>query len=163
MVLRFRIKESSLIEAPADLVYTIISDYNRHHPQIIPARLFRGLTVLKGSGIGSGTRFACKFCILGQEDTLVMDVSESTQGDSRIVQEIDTMAKNITQFWVTPLDGNSCHVTVQTDVMRQPGWLTGSMVEEWVAKAIMYPWYRDELKESQTYAHKLLKSPPSTS
>jgi hypothetical protein len=101
MGMRYRIEDSLTIPVGADIVYNIISDYNQHHGNIIPPHLSGSIDVVRGSGVGSGTRIACTFRIFGQTGTLLMDVSELTgQDGTRIVQEIDSRAKNITQFIV---------------------------------------------------------------
>lgn len=154
MVLRFRVEETALIQAPASVAYNAIADYNLHHGNIIPPDMFGGMTVLKGSGVGNGTRIACTFRILGQTDTLIMDVTELREGNTRIVQEIDSHAKNITQFLVVEQGDHCCRVTIRTDVMRQQGWVAGVM-EQWVSTMIMRKWYRAELQQLNTYAQSL--------
>jgi hypothetical protein len=157
MGLRYRIEKSSLIHAPCDTVYNVIADYNQHHGNIIPPHLFGGIEVLKGNGVGSGTRIACTFRILGQSSTLVMDVSERTGPDgARIIQEIDTCARNITQFIVIPMSSDSCVVTIRTDVMRAIGWMAGAL-DEFFTKALLNDWYTKELYQLDTYAMSLRK------
>jgi hypothetical protein len=155
MVLRFRVQESSLIEAPADLVYNLIADYKQHHGNIIPPAMFGGMKVVKGSGVGNGTRIACTFRILGKEDTLIMDVSELKGGNGeRIIQEIDSKARNITQFIVEEESSDTCKVTICTDVMRQEGWIAGA-IDQFVCTAIMKSWYKKELVQLNEYAQTL--------
>mmetsp|Transcript_4814 Transcript_4814/g.6728 ORF Transcript_4814/g.6728 Transcript_4814/m.6728 type:complete len:161 (-) Transcript_4814:200-682(-) len=155
MVLRFRVEESSLIQAPSSLVYTVIADYNQHHGNIIPPKMFAGLKVLKGSGVGTGTRIACTFRILGQTDTLIMDVTElQSTGNTRIIQEIDSRAKNITQFLITKRGDNSCTVTIRTDTLRQQGWVVGA-IDQFMSTMIMRHMYREELKQLDKYAQSI--------
>jgi hypothetical protein len=135
MVMRYRVEDSAAIPASADVVYNIISDYNQHHGNIIPPHLFGSIDVVKGSGVGSGTRIACSFRILGQTGTLL----------------IDSRAKNITQFLVKPISDDSCEVTIRTDVMREQGWLA-SAVEQTFTTILMKDWYKKELQQLSKYA-----------
>ncbi|KAI2503096.1 polyketide cyclase / dehydrase [Fragilaria crotonensis] len=151
MGLRYRIEKTSLIHAPCDEVYNVIADYNQHHGNIIPPHLFGGIEVLKGTGVGSGTRIACTFRLLGQSSTLVMDVSElSGPRGARIIQEIDSCAKNITQFIVIPKSSDSCIVTIRTDVMREIGWVAGKL-DELFTRALLNDWYTKELEQLEKY------------
>lgn len=152
MGLRYRVEKSSLIHAPCNAVYNVIADYNVHHGNIIPPHIFGGIEVLKGTGVGSGTRIACKFRMLGQSSTLVMDVSELTTGEGgvRIIQEIDSRAKNVTQFRVIPVSDDSCMVTIRTDVMREIGWLAGTL-DEVITRALLNDWYKKELLQLDSY------------
>jgi hypothetical protein len=89
--------------------------------------------------------------IFGQTGTLLMDVSELTgQNGTRIVQEIDSRAKNITQFIVKPISDDSCEVTIRTDVMREQGWLTAA-VDQMFTTILMKDWYRKELQQLSAY------------
>ena len=156
--LRYRVEKSLLIHDPCDTVYNVIADYNQHHGNIIPPHLFGGIKVLKGTGVGSGTRIACTFRILGQcssISTLVMDVSELTGPDGvRIIQEIDSRAKNITKFLVSPVSKDSCIVTIRTDVMREMGWLART-VDEVFTTSLMNDWYAKELLQLDSYVQSL--------
>lgn len=155
MVLRFTVHETAIIEAPAELAYTVIADYNQHHGNIIPPQFFGGMKVLKGTGIGSGTRIACTFTVLGQSETLLLDVTEHSMPDGgRMIQEIDSKARNITQFIVEHINSTSCRVTLRTDVLRQPGLVAGT-IDEFITGRIMSHMYREELKQLNKYVKTL--------
>jgi len=144
-MVRFLVSASSIIQAPAEEVYNVLKDYNNEHAHIIPRKFFDGMRVLRGSGVGEGTRFEAHFKTFGQRTTLVMDVSEPEPG--RILQEIDTQAVNITKFIVDPIVDNdsSCNVTIRTDVMKERGWVAGT-IDMWIKRKIMTHMYEEELK-----------------
>ena len=142
-MVRFLVSASLVIQAPATEVYNVLKDYNDGHPRIMPPKFFEGMRVLKGSGIGEGTRFEAHFKVYGQRETLIMDVTEPEPG--RILQEIDTKAKNITQFVVDPIDKDTCQVTIRTNVMKETGWLAGN-VDRWIKQYILRHIYKEELK-----------------
>jgi hypothetical protein len=76
-----------------------------------------------------------------------MDVTELKGGHhgERIIQGIDSKARNITQFIVVEkATGSNCKVTICTDVMRQEGWVAGA-IDQFICTAIMRRWYKKEL------------------
>ena len=146
-MVRFCVKHSSIIDAPAHDVYKVLADYHHGHAQIMPPQFFDGMTVLKGSGKGEGTRIEARFSVYGIKDTLIMDVSEPEPG--RILQEIDSKALNITRFIVDPIESRRCHVTIQTHVMKPRGIFPS--VDMWFKRIIMTNLYVEELKMLNQY------------
>ena len=51
-------KASKVIDAPADQIYAVISDYHEGHPAILPTRYFTDMTVIQG-GQGEGDQREC--------------------------------------------------------------------------------------------------------
>ena len=110
----------------------------------MPRKYCDGLRVLKGSGVGENTRIEVRFNIFGQKETLIMDISEPEPG--RVLQEIDTNAKNITQFIVDPLDEGTCTVTLRTSVLSTLGFQPLAAVDMWMKKFVLRSMFEEELK-----------------
>ncbi|CAB9499970.1 Polyketide cyclase / dehydrase and lipid transport [Seminavis robusta] len=142
-MVRFCVESGSVINAPAKEVYDVLADYNKGHPRIMPPQFFDGMRVLKGSGVGEGTRIEARFNVYGNKETLLMDVSEPEKG--RVLQEIDSKATNITRFIVDPIDDSTtCNVTIQTKVMKMQG--IGAGLDMWIKKIVLKKIYVEELK-----------------
>lgn len=149
-MIRFCVEHSSIIDAPAKAVYQVLADYNHGHAQIMPPQFFEGMTVVKGTGVGEGTRIEARFRVYGQKETLLMDVSEPEPG--RVLQEIDSKAVNITRFIVDPLGGqdqDKCRVTLQTKVMKSQGMLAG--LDMWLKRMVLTNLFVQELKLLNQY------------
>ena len=141
-MVRFSVEDDCVVNASAKDVYAVLADYENGHPHIMPPKFFDGMRVLKGTGTGEGTRIEACFNVYGQKETLVMDISEPEPG--RVLQEIDTKAKNITQFIVEPIDDGRCKVTIRTKVMKSEGIMSffDTMLTTFVLKRI----FDEELK-----------------
>ena len=143
-MIRFVVESCATINGSARDVYAILADYKHGHPRIMPRKYCDGLRVLKGSGVGENTRIEVRFNIFGQKETLVMDISEPEPG--RVLQEIDTNAKNITQFIVDPLDEGTCTVTLRTSVLSTLGFQPLAAVDMWMKKFVLRSMFEEELK-----------------
>ena len=143
-MVRFTVKSSCVINAPAKDVYSVLADYNNGHPKIMPKNFCEGLRVVKGTGIGENTRIEVRFNIYGQRETLIMDISEPEPG--RILQEIDTKAVNITRFIVDPIDQESSRVTIQTKVMKQTGIPPGPYLDMIIKEIVLKRVFKAELE-----------------
>jgi hypothetical protein len=143
-MVRFTVETEAVINARANEVYAVLADYHDGHPNIVPKSFCEGVKVIKGTGIGGNSRIECYFNILGQRETLFMDVSEPEPG--RILQEIDSKAINITRFIVDPIDDATCSVTIQTKVMKQIGFPPGPTIDMWLKKIMLKSMFKAELK-----------------
>jgi hypothetical protein len=114
---------SSVIPAPAHVVYAILADYHRHG-QVLPPKYFTDLTVEAG-GIGAGTVFRVTVRSFGRATELRMTASEPEPG--RVLVERDLASDLATTFTVDPVgDGQQCRVQIATDWAARPGlagWL----------------------------------------
>lgn len=142
-MVRFLVDFEKVINAPAKDVYAVLSDYNDGHPNIMPKRFCEGLRVLRGTGVGEGSRIEVRFNIYGQRETLIMDISEPEPG--RILQEIDTKAINITRFIVDPIDESNCRVTIETSVMKQIGIPPGPYLDMLLKRMVLKQIFKEEL------------------
>ncbi len=61
----YRAKASSIIAAPAELVYRTLADYHHGHPSILPKQYFLSLEVEQG-GFGAGTVINFQTRVLGE-------------------------------------------------------------------------------------------------
>lgn len=100
---------SRTINATADSIYTVISDYQNHHPHILPEAYFDGLDVVEG-GIGAGTRIDVHAKVMGRKQTLHMGVTEPQPG--RVLTETDLDGGMKTTFVMEPLGEEKTAVTI---------------------------------------------------
>lgn len=116
---RLHAEASSNIDAPAQRVYAIISDYRNSHPRILPASNFRDLKIEQG-GQGAGTVFSLTSVAGATQRKLRMEVSEP--GPGRVLVEKDLASSLVTTFTVTPVDnGARSRVTIATEWDAAPG------------------------------------------
>ncbi|GAB4263022.1 MAG: SRPBCC family protein [Candidatus Promineifilaceae bacterium] len=137
----YTVSETAVIQAPADMVYQIIADYNSSHPAILPPRYFTGLTVLKG-GQGAGTELLAEMNIFGASFQYHLVVSEPEPG--HILKEEDPQAGMETWFHVEPIDNvRRCCVTITTKA-RTGGGVRG-FLEKVFNPPITRKIYREQL------------------
>ena len=136
-----QVVESTVINAPPDLVYGIIADYRSGHPSILPDKYFTRMDVLEG-GYGAGTVIDVRMKVMGVSARYKMLVSEPEPG--RILQEEDRKAGVLTTFTVEVEQGGrqSC-VTIETTMPVSDG-LKG-WIEQKMNPPIMRKIYREEL------------------
>jgi uncharacterized protein YndB with AHSA1/START domain len=131
---------SANIDAPAEAVYTIISDYRDHHPHILPDDYFFGLEVLEG-GIGAGTRMLVRGKIFGREQRLQMGVSEPEPG--RVLSETDLDKGQITTTFVVEPRG-----TEQTTISITTKWtISGGL--QGLFERLFFPRYMKGMLEAE--------------
>jgi Polyketide cyclase / dehydrase and lipid transport len=135
-----RVSATSIVSAPAPVVYGILADYREGHPAILPRRYFEGLEVETG-GHGAGTRIRFKVRAFGSVRSVRADVSEPVPG--RELVETDVATGAATRFLVEPVsDGRASRVTFETTWCR--GGL-GGWAERWLAPRYLRKVYRAEL------------------
>ena len=140
---------SGRVEAPTDVVYGILRDYVRHHPQILPDR-FTALTVEEG-GIGAGTVFDLSVTVLGRTQQMHMVVDEPEPG--HVLMESDTSDGTVTTFTVEP-DGHD-HSMVTIETTWQPATGMSAIVDRGVKPHYLRRLYRQELRNLDKYARGL--------
>ena len=84
---------SRVIDAPADVIYGILSDYRAGHPSILPKPYFKELVVEEG-GVGEGTVARVGMEVMGSQQTLRLRVTEPEPG--RVLREEDAAAGVVT-------------------------------------------------------------------
>lgn len=140
-----RVTANSRIDAPAATAYGIIADYHVGHPSILPPT-FRNLVVESG-GVGAGTRIRFEMTMAWKTRTLRAVITEPDPG--RVLVETDLDSGAVTTFTVTPIDGSACQVDINT--VWTVSWLK-SVIERPLARRLIEPLYRDELRNLQRVA-----------
>lgn len=140
----FTVKASAKLDAPAEVVYAIIADYRKGHPQILPRPYFEWLEVEQG-GRGEGTVIRFQMRVLGQTRVLRAAVTEPELG--RVLVETDTGgAGPVTTFTVEPeAEGSGSEVTISTELTTSGG-LTG-FAERAVLRRLLRRIYARELEQ----------------
>lgn len=137
----YRVSVSQIIDAPAETIYAILSDYHTGHPSILPRQYFEGLTVEKG-GVGAGTVVRADMNVMGNRQRFRLVVSEPEPG--RVLAEEDTAAGALTHFILEPQSDGQTRVTIRSD-FRSAGGLRG-FVERLVNPSITRRIYGEELR-----------------
>lgn len=142
MAKSFRVEASARVGAPAEVVYNIIADYRKGHPQILPRKYFEWLEVEQG-GRGEGTVIRFQMRVLGQTRVLRAAVTEPEPG--RVLVETDTGGGGpVTTFTVEP-EGSASHVTFSTEMSTAGGPL--GMLERFVLRRVLRRVYARELEQ----------------
>jgi hypothetical protein len=147
--IRGRASVSSRIEAPAARVYSIIADYNKHHPRVLPREYFKSLEVEEG-GIGAGTRIHVTMRVLGTTISFRHLVSEPEPG--RLLIESDADGGSATTFTVDPIDWRAASMlTITTEFTAQRRGMLGR-IERYLTITTLRRIYRKELSLIAKYA-----------
>ena len=134
---------SSLIPAPAQIVYKLIADYQNGHPRIVPKPYFVSLNVEKGS-YGEGTVINFQMKVMGQVQSFHSVITEPTPG--RILVEKDLNTGATTTFTVEPRQsGKESFVTIATTI-EVPESIAGK-IQGWLAGQLLRPIYVKELQQ----------------
>lgn len=128
------------IDAPIEVLYNIVSDYEAGHPAILPPDYFKKLTVEAG-GKGAGTVARAEMEVMGSKRTFVLRVTEPVPG--RVLVEEDSATGTITRFVFDPLDDGRTRVTIATKARTAAG-LRGLM-ERLMNPSITRRIYHEEL------------------
>jgi hypothetical protein len=142
---KVRISAERLIDAPADVVYTCIADYQHHHrpsPGFLPSA-FHDQQIIRG-GFGDGTLIRFSMTLAGRARTLTTEITEPEPG--RVLVESDAQVRTV--FTVEPV-GRQCRVRFDT-VMQARG-LEGIMLRLF-ARRLLEPLYADEQARLEDYA-----------
>ncbi len=142
-----RLEESREVDAPADAVYQVFSDYTTAHPAILPKPAFESLTVEEG-GRGAGTVVRVVMQGLGGKQTLRLHVTEPAPG--RVLKEEDPIAGVVTHFTVTPIPTTSrTMVHIATEWREKPG--IPGRIEGWLIPRLAKGVYEKELDLLEAY------------
>lgn len=132
------------IGAPADKVYGVIVDYQRHHPQILPSA-FSDLVIEQG-GVGAGTVIGFSVKTAGRSRHFRMQVAEPEPG--RVLTESDSESSMVTRYTVDP-DANGSRVRIETTWQSAAGF--SGLMERLFAPRVMQKLYADELDRLDRY------------
>jgi Polyketide cyclase / dehydrase and lipid transport len=148
-----RFSAERVLDAPADVVYHLISDYREHHrPEGFLPPAFTDLVVEKG-GVGAGTLIRFSMKLAGRSQTVTAAVTEPEPG--RVLVETGSGVE--TTFTVDRESGQRARVRFDT-VIDATG-LTG-LLTRLFAPGMLRPLYADELDrlEAHAKAHPVLTS-----
>jgi uncharacterized protein YndB with AHSA1/START domain len=135
------------VGAPAESVYTYLSDMREHHPHFLPAA-FSDFAVESG-GVGAGTITRFKVHAGGRTREYRMQVSEPEPG--RVLTESDLNSSLVTTFTVEPRGAGSL-VKITTGWQGAGG--IGGLFERLFAPGAMRRIYQDELERLDSYARR---------
>ncbi len=141
----YRATASSIIEAPAELVYQTLADYHHGHVSILPKPYFLSLEVEQG-GFGAGTVINFQTRVLGETQSFRAAITEPEPG--RVLVETNLgEGGGVTAFIVEPLnEGTRVKVIITTEiVLRRSGGL--GFVERLLTKILLQRIYKAELKQ----------------
>lgn len=144
---RILVSVTGEVQASAQTVYTILADYQQHHPRILPGSYFTNLVVEAG-GLGAGTVFQAQMNVFGSKRTFRMRVAEPEPG--RVLSETDLDTGLITTFTVAPIAAERCTVTIATEWQACAGF--GGWVQRLTMPSFMRRIYRAELQQLDEYA-----------
>jgi hypothetical protein len=133
-----------LIDAPADVVYRCIADYQHHHrPGGFLPPAFHDQHILRG-GLGAGTLIRFSMTLAGRTKTVTTEISEPEPG--RVLVETQDGLRTV--FTVEPV-GRQCRVRFETQ-MDAHG-LEGILLHLF-ARRLLLPLYADEQGRLEQYA-----------
>lgn len=138
---------SGKVQAPAEIVYNILADYN-HHRNILPPQ-FTGLDITQG-GVGAGTEYILRAKSLGGTTERRMTVSEPEPGSVLVERDVDTDL--VTTFTVKLAGATTSDVTIETVWPPEPG-LKGAF-DRYLMPFLMRMVYRQELDILDEYAQR---------
>jgi hypothetical protein len=139
-----QVSAERLLDAPADVVYACIADYQHHHrPGGFLPPAFSDLRIERG-GVGAGTVITFKVTLGGSTRTMTQEVSEPEPG--RVL--VESNDRDRTVFTVEPVGQQS---RVRFDTQLDVRGLQG-LVTRLFAPRLMQPLYADELASLERYA-----------
>jgi hypothetical protein len=140
-----RFSAERVLDAPADVVYHLISDYREHHrPEGFLPPAFTDLVVEKG-GVGDGTVIRFTMKLGGRSRTMTAAVTEPEPG--RVLVERGPGVE--TTFTVEPEGGQRARV--RFDTVMEAGGLEG-LLTRLFAPGMLRPLYADELDRLERHA-----------
>jgi hypothetical protein len=135
---RTEISAERLTDAPADVVYRCIADYEHHHRPggFLPPN-FSDFTIERG-GIGAGTIMSFTVTLGGRSRRMTHEVHEPEPG--RVL--VEGGSRERTRFTVDPVGSDQCRVRIDTIIVA--GGLDG-LLTRLFGPELMRPLYDDEL------------------
>jgi len=144
-----QVSASSIINAPARQVYTLLADYQDGHPHILPKQYFSSLEVERG-GVGAGTVIRFQMRAPGMTRTFLADITEPEPGRVLVESnrvETDPAVQSVTTFIVDPINGGQqTQVTIST-ALSVANWLEGLFTTMFLRRV-----YAQELKQIAAFA-----------
>jgi len=141
----YKVTSSSVVDAPAELVYRTLADYREGHPSILPKAYFLSLEVEQG-GFGDGTIINFETKVLGATQRFRSAITEPQPGSVLVETNLGEPGGKTT-FTVEPLNGGSRSiVTIATDGTTKRGGGLGA-IERFMTKLMMRRIYKAELDQ----------------
>ena len=144
----FKFAAERTLDAPADVVYHCLANYQMHHrhgPEGFLPPAFTELQVLAG-GVGAGTVIRFTTAVGGRAQTRTQQVSEPEPG--RVLVESGNGEGST--FTIEPR-GTQTHLRIET-VLQTRG-IEGLLMRLFGAR-ILAPLYADEMQRLEAYAQK---------
>jgi len=113
------VKQSAVINAPIEIVYAVLRDYEVGHRAILPEPFFESMEVLKG-GQGEGTEIFIEMEVFGQEFTYHQRVTEPIPGHQLVERDINTGLAST--FFLEPVGENQTRVHIESEVALSKGF-----------------------------------------
>ena len=143
------VSQTAVVSGDPEQVYTVLSDYIQHHPNILPRKYFKSCTVEEG-GKGAGTLIDVRMAFMGVKQAYLLRVTEPTPGT---LVETDVTTGLKTSFIVKPASNGKSHVEIATTWEPKPG-LRG-WFERLSTPPVMRSIYAQELNNLDTYVQNL--------
>ena len=142
--MKTRITAERVLDAPADVVYRCLADYEHHHrPEGFLPPSFSDFRVERG-GYGAGTVISYKTSFGGAVRAMTADVSEPEPG--RVLVEAGPGAKTV--FSVDPV-GQQSRVRFHT-ILEDRG--VQGLLTRIIAPRLLVPLYYEELRRLERHA-----------
>jgi hypothetical protein len=132
---------SGAMDAPPERVYSIIADYHRGHPSILPKQ-FRNLTVEKG-GVGAGTIIRFEVRAYGTTTRFRSLVSEPDPGRVLVEENVEPAPGKTTFTVVKSASGRGTTVTFRTEMTSRSGPF--GALERFLSRRLLKKMYAEEL------------------
>ncbi|HZC07022.1 MAG TPA: SRPBCC family protein [Ktedonobacterales bacterium] len=153
-----RFEASATIHARPEIVWSILTDYQNGHPNILPPSAFSDFRVVEG-GIGAGTVTTFLFHVAGSKRAVRHAVSTPAPGQTLVEAEPD--GATTTTFMLSPVDdGRQTRLTITTAQRGSAG--ARGVIERLMAPLIapaMQRIYQDEMQRLDALAQRWPISP----
>lgn len=144
----FQVEAEAFVLAPAQLIFEIVADYRKWHPQILPKGYFSALEVEQG-GTGAGTIIRFKMHVFGLTRAFRAAITEPEPG--RVLVETDSSSGIETTFTISPLEESQLtKVTIATRFTTRGG-IFGPL-ERFLTSRTLRSIYNQELQLLATLA-----------
>lgn len=145
--MRTRFSAEKVLDAPADVVYHLISDYRVHHrvqPEGFLPDSFTDLTVER-AGVGDGTVVRFTSRLGGRAQTVTASITEPEPG--RVL--VETSPELVTTFTVEPVSDGRARVRFETVI--EAGGVMG-LATRLLVPRMLRPVYAEELERLELHA-----------
>jgi ribosome-associated toxin RatA of RatAB toxin-antitoxin module len=146
---QIHVEEFAILNARAETLYNIVSDYEVGHPAILPKPM-EGIQVDKG-GQGLGTEITVLVSIFGKKTTFRQRVTKSVP--YHLIEESNIDNDLVTTFYFDALPDGNTKVTISTD------FTPANFGERLLNPPLMRSMYKRELQKLEAYAIQQEQSP----